>query len=310
LTSLQIWFVGDTSPSISETLTVGGTPFNLSSSTAVFKMRPVGSTALKVNAAAVCVSPKTNGTVRYDWQAADVNTVGQYIAWFEITTSGAVQTAGEQVLDFRAHAPDAIPGYCELEQVKSSLSLSGQSYADLDIRGSIQAASRTIDLVCGRRFYTDGNASAQRFYDASSLDLVLIDDAISISALDIDTAWNGTFSTSLGTSFWNPGPYNNPSLGRPYEWIRRRPLSSAQIFPDWIPMSIRVTGQFGWSAVPGPIQEACAMLAHRYMRRKREAPFGIMTVSAESARAIKIPQSDPDVYQLLLGYIRNRPFST
>lgn len=305
--TLLVWSVGDLQPSISDTITVGGSPFNLSSSTVVFKMRPVGSTALKVSADAVAVSPKTDGVVRYDWVSGDVDTAGVYLAWWEVTTTGAVQSVGEQLIEFRAHAPTALPGYVEMEELKRSLSLTGQSNADLDVEYAISAASRAVDGYCGRQFYKDATTSV-RFFDARSPDLVLIDDVVSIDEVAIDYTGQGNYTTIWDTTDYNPGPYNNPTRGWPYEWLRRNWLNTLYL-PVWIPKCVRVTGQFGWSDVPGPVKTATAMLAHRLFRRQREAPFAIMTVGMESARAVKIEQSDPDVGAMLASYVKTAPFA-
>lgn len=305
--TLLVWSVGDLQPSISDTITVSGSPFNLSSSTVVFKMREVGSSVLKVNADAVAVSPKTDGVVRYDWTSADVDTAGVYLVWWEVTTAGSVQSVGEQLIEFRTHAPTVLPGYVEMEELKRSLSLSGQSYADLDIEYAVSAASRAVDGYCGRQFYKDSTTSA-RYFDARTPDLVLVDDVISINEVAIDYTGQGNYTTIWDTTDYNPGPYNNPVKGWPYEWLRRNWMNTLYL-PVWIPKCVRVEAQFGWSDVPGPIKTATAMLAHRLVRRQREAPFAIMTVGMESARAVKIEQSDPDVGAMLANYVKTAPFA-
>ncbi len=310
--SALIWTVGNVQPAITQQVTSGGAPVNLSSATATFNMRPVGSTALKVSAAAVVASPAIDGNLQYNWQASDVDTAGVYLVWWDVDVTGstAIQSIGESIVEFRAHTPvgDTIPGYAELEEVKYSLSLSGQTYADLDIQQAISAASRSIDNECGRFFYADpvGTTSVSH-YDATTQNLIIIEDLISLTELALDYSGAGTYSTVVDPTQVILGPYNNANLGKPYEFIQRR--ISTQYFPSYLPSSVRVTGRHGWPSVPGPIKDAATMLAHRYVRRKREAPFGIMTVGMESARAIRISQSDPDVYQLISGYVRSQPFA-
>ena len=84
---------GDTRPSIQATLTgADGSVAVLTGATARFKMRPVGGGALKVDAAAVIVTP-ASGVVRYDWVAADTDTPGQFYAEWECDFGGGlVQT--------------------------------------------------------------------------------------------------------------------------------------------------------------------------------------------------------------------------
>ncbi len=304
--SVLQWWVGDTTPGIT-TSGVG----NLSGYTAEFKMRTVGATALLISAAADVVGPPADGNLSYTWQPTDLDTVGIYLAWWDITLtadSTRIRSVNEQLIEVREHGPIDAPAYAELEEIKYTLSLTGQSYADLDIQNAVEAASRAIDNECGRFFYADpvGQASVS-YYDASTPSMIIIDDLISLDELAMDYSGAGIYNTIVDPTGIVLGPYNNPNINRPYEWISRR--ISTQYFPTYLPQAIRVTGRHGWPEVPGPIKDATSMLAHRYVRRKREAPFGIMTVGMESARAIRISQSDPDVYQLISNYVRTQPFA-
>lgn len=77
----------DTSPAIQATLKdVDGAVVPLAGATVRFHMRKQGATTAKVDAAAVIVND-VGGIVRYNWVAADTNTVGTYQAEFEVTYS-------------------------------------------------------------------------------------------------------------------------------------------------------------------------------------------------------------------------------
>lgn len=78
----------DLLPTLSATLGYadGSTP-DLVGATVRFIMRKQGAAGPKVNAPATIVDPAT-GSVRYDWTAPDVDTVGEYLAEFEVHRSG------------------------------------------------------------------------------------------------------------------------------------------------------------------------------------------------------------------------------
>ena len=200
--------------------------------------------------------------------------------------------------------------YITVDQLKATLSLSGQVFADDDISAAITAASRAIDNECGRHFWIDDDDTTVQYYNASSIDNVVIDDLVVLSELAVDFAGDKTYSSVWTSTQFDLGPYNAANIHWPYEWIRRRWLAG-WFFPAWLPKCVRVTGQFGWPEVPGTVQDATTMLAHRLLRRKREAPFAIQTLgmgAAGGARGMRISQTDPDVAQMLEPYKRYRPF--
>ena len=65
---------------------------DLTGASAVFKMRAVGQTTVKTSAAAI-IHSADGGQVRYEWVAADTNTIGSYEAEFQITfIDGKIET--------------------------------------------------------------------------------------------------------------------------------------------------------------------------------------------------------------------------
>jgi hypothetical protein len=300
-----IWFKNNRLPSITETLTYAdGTVVDLTGATVKFKMRALNSAVLKVDASATVVGTPTLGQVRYDWAAIDVDTVGRFLVWWEVTAGGKTQDMGEAVIEFRAHAPET-QTYAELEEFKSTAEMSSTSFADQDIQLGLVAASRGIDLALGRRFYPDLDANQIRYYTPGSPNWLAIDDLITLTALATDPGGTASFTDTwtLNTDFVLE-PLNAAADGWPYQSIRRQPRASLT-FP-YYPRAVRVTGKFGWATTPTAIKEATTLIAARLMKRTREAPFGIVSFGLDGAavRAASMAR-DPEIAFLIEPYSRN-----
>lgn len=303
MTATPLWYVGDRDPSIQDQLTIDGAPVNLSASAVQFKMRQVGSSALKVNQP---VSFKdATGNWRYDWGATDLDTAGQYLVWVEVTTGGRKQTLFESLIEVAEHANAHV--YLELEQFKGSLELrSNERFADLDAQRALRAASRGIDRTCNRRFWQDADALQVRYFEPVSARLVRIDDLVTLTSVATDSNSEGTYDTAwtLGSDF-ELAPFNAPADRRPYETLRR--LGGSRYWftsGGWAgerARSVKVTGRFGWPAVPDEIEQATQLLAHRLLVRSRQAPLGILGFEET---AMRLARTDPDVAPLIAPYMR------
>ena len=107
---------GDTLPTIRAVLTQkddegNDGPIDLSTALGVdFIMKPKDSGTVKINAAAVIVTPSM-GLVRYDWAVADTATTGSLQAEWEITWPGpkkqTVPTASYHTIDILADLDNA-----------------------------------------------------------------------------------------------------------------------------------------------------------------------------------------------------------
>jgi hypothetical protein len=194
-------------------------------------------------------------------------------------------------------------GYITADALKQTLSIAGQSYVDPDLGYSITAASRAIDELCNRFFYTD-TADTTRIYTPHNRYWQSIDDLVSITTLATDTtgAMDYTQPWTQNTDYILE-PINDPLRGWPYTSIVVNKLTGAVVFDPTIPASIQVTGRFGWAAVPQPIQIATSMIASRLIRQVRDAPFGV--ISFEGG-AVRIGQMDPTVKMLVGPYMRHR----
>jgi hypothetical protein len=238
----------------------------------------------------------TFGDAAHPWTAGDAP--GDYLAQFQVTfADGTIESFpndGYLLVTITAD-PTTIPQYyLAPEELKKTLSLSGTSFADEDVKSAVVAASIAIDNQCGRSFRF-ATADSTRRYTALSDDWVSVHD---LQAVPTSLTVNGSAALVADTDYWlDPVPVASP--GPPYGTIRRITTG----FSRGTSYAVVVTGKFGWPAVPEPIVAATRIIAARMLRRIREAPFAILPFG-DQGEAMRMTQADPDVRFLLGPYVR------
>lgn len=194
--------------------------------------------------------------------------------------------------------------YATSEQLKATLELTGETFADADIGRALTAASRGLEQLCGRRFWADENADQVRHYTPEHPCYLRIDDLIELTSLATDEDGDGTFETTwtVNTDFLLE-PLNAAADGRPWEEIRAHPIGRFR-FPC-LPRSVEIHGRFGWADVPDVVTAATIIIATKLLKRMREAPFGVVQFGMEGG-AVRIARTDPDVMFLVGDLIRTR----
>jgi hypothetical protein len=184
------------------------------------------------------------------------------------------------------------PNYISADELKASLELTGQTYADHDVPMAIEAASRAVDNMTRRRYYLD-ESDQTRWYSSHSGAYVLIDDLHTLTSLENDgTAW------TVDDEFWLE-PVRMAIDGKPYDVIR--PVNGAFLSTS---RGIKVIGRFGWPQVPAEVLSATPIIATQLLRRAREAPFGVINFGLEG-EAVRISRFDPQIDMLLTPYTRS-----
>lgn len=302
MTDHPVFFVDNRDADLTDTIMVDGEPADLTgASGVVFKARAVGSTTFKVNAAGTIVTA-ASGIVRYSWAAGDLDTAAFYLGSWHVTTGGQVLTQGEFLLEVRAHSPLS-NCYLELEELRQALSQTGR-YADPTFQRALRAASRAIDNTCERRFWRDSDANQVRYYTAASTGLVLVDDVETVTSVQVDRDGDGTFEETLtANTHFVAEPLNASADSRPFTRLEANPAGGV-VFPTGV-RAVKVTGRFGWPAVPSEIIQATAIMANRLQWREREAPSGFAGVGVDGTVA-RVSRVDPDVLQLISPFIKTR----
>lgn len=199
--------------------------------------------------------------------------------------------------------------YVTVSEVKNTLSITSSTY-DTDLAICVNTASREIDAFCGRRFWSDSGSTVVRYYTPTDWRRLQIDDLQTLTTLAVDQDGDGTYEeTWTNNTDFVLEPMNAPTEtpARPWESLVVR-ANSTRTLPAGVERSVKLTGKFGWAAVPDEIQTAASILAVRLFKRTREAHFGVAAFGGDQSTAIRIARTDPDVANLLAGYVRHTPF--
>ena len=198
-------------------------------------------------------------------------------------------------------------GYLTLAAFKASGSWGAKTDHDSDIERAVEAASRSIDRFCGRRFWLDGTASARYVTARPEETLNLpVPDIGSTTGLTVktDDDWDGVYENTWtkdlrsGSYGFMLEPANAAADALPFTLLH----AVVSSFPT-VPQGVEVTAKWGWPAVPIDVAEACLILAGRLVKRK-DAPFGV--VGTPEVGVQTLPRVDPDVRGLLNPYRRIR----
>jgi hypothetical protein len=194
-------------------------------------------------------------------------------------------------------------GYATLTEVKAALRIT-DSVDDSLLEMAIESASRLIDGYTTRYFYNAGTAT--RNFVAEDSYLTIIDDLISLSELKT-TDEIGSEYVTWGTADYQLQPVNGriDGLAVPYNSI----LSTDDLLFNKLGEQalVRVTGVWGWAAIPIAIKQATIIQSSRIYKRL-DSPLGVAGFG--DLGAIRVGRSlDPDVEQLVMPYRIMRNFS-
>ena len=189
--------------------------------------------------------------------------------------------------------------YVALSELKSALGITS-STDDAFLTLAIGAAETAINDLCGRKFTADGSASA-RTYRAQPY-ICVTDDVSTLTGLVVktDTNGDGTFDTTWASTDYQVEPLNNLVKGRSVNNLRAVGDYLFPVYGDGL-ASVEVTANWGWPAVPDPIEQATLMMASRLYGRKA-SPMGVIGVG--DFGPVRISRSDPDVAHMLMDYRR------
>jgi hypothetical protein len=190
-------------------------------------------------------------------------------------------------------------GYATLSDVKAAARIT-DTVDDSLIELSIEAASREIDGYCQRYFYNAGTAT--RFFAPEDAFITLTDDVISVS--EVVTADDAdVFATVWTSDDYQLEPVNGLVSGLAHPFTQLRAVGDF-LFPSWVSITgrtatVKVTGVWGWAAVPTAVRQSCILLAMRQFKRY-DSPLGVAGFG--DLGAIRVGRVDPDVEALLMPF--------
>ena len=184
-------------------------------------------------------------------------------------------------------------GYATLAQVKAALRIT-DSVDDSLLEMAIESASRAIDQYTARNFYNAG--TAVRYYAPSDSLNVEIDDMISLVSLQTMSDDEQVYDTTWASDDYQLEPLNGivDGISQPYNHIRA--VGDYTYLTLAGQATVKVTGVWGWSAVPIQVTQAPVIQASRIFNRL-DSPLGIISGELGSMRVGS--RLDPDVAQLV-----------
>jgi hypothetical protein len=186
-------------------------------------------------------------------------------------------------------------GYATLTQVKAAIGIA-DGFDDSLLEMAIESASRQIDSYTERYFYNAG--TAVKIFAPIDNWVCPTEDFITLTK--VETSEDGeTYDTEWTADDWQAEPLNGRAGGLVTSYTQIRAVED-YLFPYRNgEATVRITGTWGWSAVPIAITQATVILASRIFKRL-DSPLGIISGELGSMRiGFRL---DPDVQHLIDPY--------
>ena len=200
-------------------------------------------------------------------------------------------------------------GYATLDDYKSFVALRGLDGIvrsdvsdDAVIEMMIEATSRLVERLSGRRFWVDASDTAY-YYTAEDEDCLELPDFASITTVSVDLSGLRSY-TDLTSTDWEVTPYNYAAEGKPIRGLAIVPPSAAY-FPT-SRRGVKVTGKRGWSTVPTDVKDAVLEIVNNiYASRSGQTSAGRVSVTASG-----IVIRPEDIPEFAMAIIRSYRFMT
>lgn len=181
--------------------------------------------------------------------------------------------------------------YCTLDEIKAELDITSEDKDDV-IQTDIEAASEFIDKEVPDREFTA--TTGIRYFDGGAT-VLFIDDAVSISKLELDENADGVVDATMATTDYILYPLNKTPKTR----IEISNNSDYSGFASGVKQGAKVTGSWGYAAsVPKIVKRATIIQVCRWFKR-RETAFQDAVGSPEIGQLIMYKGLDPDLAEII-----------
>lgn len=162
--------------------------------------------------------------------------------------------------------------YATLSDLKAYLGMQEEDRYDGPLQQALESVTEETEQYCNRQFNKSTSATA-RIFPVRVTQFVMIDDFWTTTGLVIEVAdtATGTYRT-LTSGQYELHPFNGVVDGQPgWPYWKIVITAGGSLVRDG---RVRVTAQWGWTAVPAPVRQACLIMAAATFQIK-DSPFGV-----------------------------------
>ena len=188
---------------------------------------------------------------------------------------------------------------CTVDEARDRMGHEYASSVNLDARlsAAIEAVTTAIQDDCDRVF--EQSTATRRFRSFRYGNVLHLPDFTAINTLKFDDDDDGVFETTIDASQYEIRKSRDRT-----DWPYDRIALLDRHFPHGGRREYRVevNADWGWSAVPAPINQACSLMAARISQRASTALYGTQSFGDLGAAGIR--STDPDYARLIAPYTR------
>jgi hypothetical protein len=247
--------------------------------------------------AGATTTPTVTNTSTGTYDASFTLNLAGLWSWVWSVSGAVVDVASDNVFA----ASPAAPTYVSPADLKAYLGVTDTT-DDTKLEDALVSASRGIEHYCGRAFWPTLTATA-RVFQPTTWQLAVVDDFWTATGLivKLDTSDSGVFDTTLTSADYSLEPLNGIVDGE-QGWPYYRLMAVNRSWPcGSVRPSIEITAKWGWSQTPGPVKQACILLAEETFKLK-DAPFGV--AGFDQFGPVRV-RENPRVMAMIAPYRRN-----